>query len=270
MSIVWEDYRDREQSAILDSTVMDFYAHRLDLGNGGYDPNWSTTSDGVPVCVRTGAKAQGPVIVGTTYGAYIAWTDYRNSAGYPGYRNRDVYVQYLLSATGSFPAGYNWTTNGIVAHQPNPCPAMGDSCNQQNPDITLDYAIRTPLQGYGAIVAYEDDRADEWQIFADDIGADGSNLWGFDLHVAPNVGGAGGGGNQLDPRIASTGLPGDPNLGAVVTWRDERNWVNAKSDIYAQRVTHLGAPLWATTGLALCTALEEQRRQRIAVKESVN
>jgi hypothetical protein len=264
--IVWEDYRDRHRSSILDSTVMGIYAHRLYLGNGGYDPNWSTTSDGVPVCARTNAKAQGPRIVGTTDGAYITWTDYRNSAGYPGYRNRDVYVQYLLAATGSFPAGFNWMANGINATMPNPCPVLADSCNQQNPDITLDYSIRTPLQRYGAVVAYEDDRADTWQIYADNIGADGSNLWGYDLQIAPNASGADNGGNQFDPRIATTGSSGDPYLGAVVTWRDERNWVTSKSDIFAQRVSHLGVSLWATTGLAVCTAIEQQRRQRIAVQ----
>ncbi|MDX9759152.1 MAG: T9SS type A sorting domain-containing protein [Bacteroidota bacterium] len=264
--IVWEDYRDRHNSAILDSTVMDIYAHRLYLGNGGYDLNWSTISNGVPVCVRTGAKAQGPRIAGTTDGAYVTWTDYRNSAGYPGHGNRDVYVQYLLSATGSHPAGSYWAANGINVTIPNPCPSRADSCNQQNPDITLDYSIRTPRQRYGAVIAYEDDRDDAWQIFADNIGADGSNLWGNDLQIAPNTGGANNGGNQFDPRIATTGSPGNPYLGAVVAWRDERNGATSKSDIFAQRVTHVGVPLWTVTELPVCTAIEEQRRQRIAVQ----
>ena len=264
--IVWEDFRARQGAPITDTTTSEIYAHRISLTNGLLDGNWSSQPDGVPVCAGTNAIARDVCIVGTTDGAYMAWTDYRNSSGYPHYHNRDVYIQYMLTGTGSYPSGYNWVTNGISVTVPHPCPAWNDTCDQQHPDITLDYAGRTQLRKYGAIVVYEDNRDDPWQIYADNIGADGSNLWRYDLAVAPN---ATSGGDQLDPRIGSTGSAGMPHLGAVVTWRDDRDWLSTGWDIYAQRITHLGASAWASAGLAVCTAAETQRRQRIAVRDDL-
>jgi hypothetical protein len=259
--IVWEDFRDRHDSPINDTTVMDIYAHRIILSSGQLDANWSANPDGVPVCVRTGQRARGPRIAGTTDGAYITWTDFRNSTGYPNYYNRDVYIQYLLASTGSHPSGYNWVSNGINVTVADPCPERENQCNQQNPDIVVDFSVATQLNRYGAIVAYEDDRSDPWQIYADNIGADGSNRWGYDLHVAPHLQA-----DQVDPHIASTGSSGNPNLGAVVTWQDTRNGMYTQ-DLYAQLITPDGyygqAHNWSQSGEAVCTADRVQRRPRI-------
>src|SRR5262249_1847970 len=43
----------------------------------------------------------------------------------------------------------------------------------------------------------------------------------------------------------------DGSGGAIVTWMDGRS---GNSDIYAQRGTALGVPLWTANGVALCTA----------------
>jgi hypothetical protein len=173
--VVWEDFRDRHDSAVNDTTVMDIFAHRLLLDNGHLDTNWSANPDGVPVCVRTGQQARGPVIAGTTDGAYIAWTDYRNSTGWPNYRNTDVYVQYLLSATGTYPSGYSWVANGIDVTDPDPC-GGAPNCDQINPDIALDYSVNTQRERYGVFVVYEDFRPTDWRIFSSHIGADGVQL----------------------------------------------------------------------------------------------
>jgi hypothetical protein len=261
--IVWEDYRDRWRSEILDTTVMDIYAHRIILSNGQLDANWSSNPDGVPVCARTGQRARGPRIAGSTDGAYITWTDFRNSTGHPNYYNRDVYIQYLLVSTGSHPAGYNWVGNGVNVTIANPCPAWENQCDQQNPDIVLDFSVGTQRNRYGAIVVYEDNRIDPWQIFADNIGADGSNRWGFDLHVAENLQA-----EQVDPHIASTGSGGTPHLGAVVTWQDTRNLMYTEEDLYAQLITPAGNYGWSQSGEAVCTADLVQRRPRIAASGS--
>jgi hypothetical protein len=257
--IVWEDFRSRHNSPVTDTTVSEIYAHRIILSTGMLDANWSGAPDGVPVCTGTDANARDVCIVGTTDGAYISWTDYRNSAGYPSYANKDVYVQYLLSATGSYRPGYNWVQNGVRIAWADP---YGNE--QQTPDITLDYVRRTGLHAYGALVVYEDSRNDAWQVFANNIGADGSDLWQMDLSVAPYAYSSFD--HQWEPKIAATGVPGNAHLDAVVTWRDERDNNLQTGDIYAQRISHTGARLWALSGLPVCTAAEEQKRQRIAAK----
>jgi hypothetical protein len=256
--VVWEDFRDRHDSAVNDTTVMDIFAHRLLLDNGHLDTNWSANPDGVPVCVRTGQQARGPVIAGTTDGAYIAWTDYRNSTGWPNYRNTDVYVQYLLSATGTYPSGYSWVANGIDVTDPDPC--GGDPiCDQINPDITLDYSVNTQRERYGVFVVYEDIRLDAWRIFSSHIGADGVQLHS-DLALAPvqNVS------RQRNPRIAPLGVIGKPYLGAAVTWEDNRDAQSSRQDIYSQRVTIDNARGWSLLGEPVCIAARDQRRPRIA------
>ena len=263
--IVWEDYRHRSTGPVTDSTVCELYAHRLVLSTGLRDGNWSSQPEGVPVCVQTLAIARDVCIVGTTDGAYIAWTDYRNSNGYPAYKNRDVYMQYLLSQSGSYPAGASWQANGINVTAPNPCPVFNDSCDQQHPDIALDFAQRTAYGKYGAIVVYEDNRADPWQIYSDNIGADGTNLWGYDLRVATSPVQ-----NQHWPRVASTGVEGDPRHGVVIAWEDYRNYYSPQRiDVFAQNVTLLGVRAWDTTGVALCTADSSQSRVRIAARDDL-
>jgi hypothetical protein len=58
------------------------------------------------------------------------------------------------------------------------------------------------------------------------------------------------GGDQDYPTSVS-----DAAGGAIVTWVDYRN---GSGDIYAQRISANGAPLWTTEGVALCTAAGDQ------------
>jgi hypothetical protein len=258
--IVWEDFRDRHDSPINDTTVMDIYAHRIILSSGQLDANWSANPDGVPVCARTGHRAKGPVIVGTTDGAYIAWTDYRNSSGWPNYWDTDVYALYVLSGTATYPNGYSWTTNGIDVTDPDPCGGSAN-CSQRNPDITLDYSVNTQLDRYGVFIVYEDLRRDAWRIFASHIGADGTQLQS-DLEV----GVLGGASNQLNPRIAAMGATGRPYIGAAVTWEDDRDYQGTRWDVYAQNVTLNMQHGWTNSGEPVCTAGQNQLRPRIAAR----
>ncbi|MCC6653035.1 MAG: hypothetical protein IT348_17910 [Candidatus Eisenbacteria bacterium] len=56
---------------------------------------------------------------------------------------------------------------------------------------------------------------------------------------------------QTDPVSVSDGAGG-----TIITWRDYRGGTNY--DIYAQRVSSAGVPLWTTGGVALCTAPWDQ------------
>ena len=57
--------------------------------------------------------------------------------------------------------------------------------------------------------------------------------------------------DQTVPAAASDGAGG-----AIVLWRDVRNGVDA--DVYVQRVSAAGAPLWTAGGVALCTQPGDQ------------
>ena len=60
---------------------------------------------------------------------------------------------------------------------------------------------------------------------------------------------------QDAPTIVSDGAGG-----AIVTWLDHRNGtVFSNADIYAQRVSAAGVPLWTADGVALCTAAGNQQ-----------
>ena len=57
--------------------------------------------------------------------------------------------------------------------------------------------------------------------------------------------------NQISPMIVPDGAGG-----AIVTWHDYRSGSNY--DVYAQRVSVAGVPLWTTDGVALSTAAADQ------------
>jgi hypothetical protein len=59
-----------------------------------------------------------------------------------------------------------------------------------------------------------------------------------------------------------TGAVSDGSGGIIVVWRDDRG--GAESDLYVQRVSVAGVPLWTANGLALCTAPGDQIESVIA------
>ncbi len=61
---------------------------------------------------------------------------------------------------------------------------------------------------------------------------------------------------QEHPRIVADGAGG-----VIATWYDQRNAFGF--DIYAQRVSAAGVPLWTADGVALCTAASVQEHPRI-------
>ncbi|MEK9136324.1 MAG: T9SS type A sorting domain-containing protein, partial [Bacteroidota bacterium] len=58
---------------------------------------------------------------------------------------------------------------------------------------------------------------------------------------------------QAYPNLVSDGVGG-----AIITWRDSRNYAVTGVDIYAQRVDSAGNILWTTNGVAVCTATGNQ------------
>ena len=125
----------------------DVYAQRVDASGNVL---WS--ADGVPLSTASGAQTELSAISDGWGGAIVAWKDTRGGT--------DIYAQ-RVNATGS-PV---WTADGV--------PVSVATDLQETPALAADGA-------FGAIVAWEDRRIGEWDVFAQRI--DGCR---------PAIGGAG-------------------------------------------------------------------------------
>jgi hypothetical protein len=173
----------------------------------------------VPVCTATGDQMNVASASDGAGGVIVTWHDPRNGT-------TDIYAQ-RISADGVA----QWQADGVAL-----CTAID---GQHNPVIVPDGAG-------GAIVAWLDLRGlAGYDIFAQRISASGTVLWrpnGVALCTAT--------GSQISATIAS-----DSAGGAIVTWEDYRD---GNGNIYAQRISAGGTPMWAAEGVALCTAIGTQ------------
>ena len=205
--VTWQDQR---------SGNYDIYVQRV---NASGIVQW--TPNGVAICTATGDQISPAIVSDGAGGAIVTWQDGRN-----GTSNYDIYVQ-RVNASGVV----QWTTNGVAV-----CTSLG---NQQYPAIVSDGLS-------GAIVAWQDQRSGNWDIYAQRVFASGG------VGVADNgVAVCAAAGDQTLPTIASDGAGG-----AFVTWQDFRN---GNYDIYAQRVNAVPAVQWTANGVALCTATGHQQ-----------
>jgi len=251
----------------------DIFAQRVDA-NGIM--KW--TGEGAPVCTSSFADEVNPRPVSDGEGgAVIAWEDDRFSYS-------SVFVQRIDSL-----GAIKWIVNGVAV--------CGADSSQANPMITSDNAE-------GAVIAWEDNRSGQHNIYAQRVDSLGSLLWGsggipvdlkgsiknrprifsgpagrtafawedtlggsWDIY-AQRVDGIGllewtGDGapavanvaNQLRAEIVPDGLGG-----LVAAWEDYRG---ADCDIYAQRLTSLGAPGWVPDGIAVSKAPGDQRNLKL-------
>ena len=92
----------------------------------------------------------------------------------------------------------------------------------------------------GTIIAWQDNRSGNRDIYAQRLNAAGIPQWSTDgvaICTASN--------DQDSPQLVSDG-----SGGAIITWVDNRN---SNTDIYAQRVNSSGLVQWTTNGVAICT-----------------
>lgn len=267
--IVWEDFRTGYG-------YSELFAHRLILASGVLDPAWSGTPDGVSVCVGTGASASHPRIVGTGEGAYIVWEDARNKTVDAWNDNRDIYLTYLLSATGMPPQ----QGCQLAVWQANGNQVTTDTSAQRKPEIALDNVWRSycgvpGVDQLGALIVYEDDRPHSpgnpvWNLYAQDWGRDGLAVGIMnELALAPFPAG------QSNVRLATTGgVPGGsvgfgvPCYGVVAVWEDERNDpTNHTTDIYAQLIDPDNTPFlkYGSSGYPVCLSTGGQHAPAVAV-----
>lgn len=198
----------------------DIFVQRIDAsGATRWMPN------GVVMCAEAGVQGSPRIVSDGAGGAIVTWYDYR--AG-----NWDIYAQ-RVDASGAA----QWAIGGVVL-----CAAAGD---QYYPQIASD--------GFGgAIVTWYDNRAGNYDIYAQRVNAEGEALWVADGKAVCTVAGT-----QSNPRIVYDG-----SSYAIVTWMDYRA---GNYDIYAQRISRVsGTVKWLPIeGVALCAAVGLQRYPEI-------
>jgi hypothetical protein len=153
-------------------------------------------------------------------GAIVAWIDGR-------FGNSDLFARRVNSLGAP-----QWTADGVAL--------CTQSSNQANEVIVSDGAG-------GAVIAWEDLRGGNFDIYARRINSAGTAQWtadGVALCTQP--------GDQHNSAIVADGTGG-----AIVAWVDLRVGIDA-ADLYAQRITGAGSISWAADGVALCTATGDQ------------
>ena len=161
-------------------------------------------------------------------GAIIAWNDIRG-----GGVNDDIYAQ-RVDNTGTV----LWTHNGV--------PVAATALDQRDVVLTDDNMG-------GAILAWDDYRASNWDVYAQRLDADGSSQW-----TVNGTGVATGASRQSQAAIASDG-----SGGAIIVWRDDRDSGVTGFDIYAQRIDSSGSALWTPSGVLITNAADTQQYPRI-------
>jgi len=176
----------------------------------------------LPVSVAANSQTHPVAVSDGSGGMIVVWEDSRSGS-------YDLYAQ-RISADGVA----LWAANGVAL-----CTATND---QFYPSIASDGLG-------GAVVAWHDERtpANVVDIYAQRINSNGVVQWtanGVPVCVHPEV-------QDLPQVVTSTGG------GAIVVWQDLRG-TGPSYDVYAQRLSGVGAPQWAANGAVVCGAVGNQ------------
>ncbi len=206
--ITWMDFRSGSNG--------DIYAQRID-SNGVVQ--W--TGNGEEICTDVNDQYYPQICSDGAGGAIIAWVDHRNGIG-----NYDIYAQYINSD-----GEVQWTDNGVTI-----CTATD---YQEKIQVCRDGAG-------GAIIAWEDERDGNKDIYLQHIASNGVPQWlvdGVAICTADY--------DQQDLQIYSDRLGG-----AIIVWEDFRSPTNL--NIYAQHINLNGTIQWTNNGKPICTASQNQ------------
>ena len=187
--------------------------------------NGMWTTDGIAICTQD--SSFNPTIVSDgSGGAIIAWESYRGST------TTDIFAQRVNSS-----GAIQWTLNGV--------PVSVVVFNQDTISMVSDGLG-------GAILTWQDYRSNNGfaDIYAQRINSSGAGLW-----TANGVSVCNQAASQLGPKLINDG-----SGGAFITWYDNRA---GNYDIYTQRISSGGAPMYTTNGVATCTAATDQLKPDI-------
>ena len=214
--VVWQDCRN--------GVNFDIYAQRVDPSGALH---W--TAGGVALCTAGDSQLRPQAIPDGAGGAIVTWYDYRSVT--PSSGSADIYAR-RINASGT----PQWVANGVMLYD-------ADIGEQVLPNITSDGAG-------GAIVAWQDSRNGNYDIYAQRIDGTGARLW--DPTTATQVCGIQDQANPAPNGQYSPVLCTDGAGGAIIAWHDQRKGSNVDADIYAQRVGSGGATMWTTNGVGMC------------------
>lgn len=273
--IVWEDYR---------TPIADIYVQRIDK-NGFV--KWAT--NGLGACTNAVDQISPSITEDGKSGAIVAWSDFRSGT------SLDIYAQ-KIDSNGTA----QWTTNGIIVTSKSikeqgakitsdgnggvfvvweqmdamgvwdiwaqhinasgvvtwatgGIPVCGTVANRINPRVQED--------GKGGIfVVWQDYRSGaNYDIYAQRINVSGTLLWGsagIAVCTATNT--------QSEPKID----PKENTGGVYVCWVDKRNGVDY--DLYAQLIDSSGNAKWATNGVVVTAATNNQSAPDIVSSRTIN
>lgn len=178
-------------------------------------------NNGVVVCASANSQINPKMALDNSGAIVIAWQHYNTGAGY------DVYAQRVNSS-----GAVQWTANGItVCAQPN---------NQSAIDMTSEDITD------GVIISWKDARnPTNVNIYCQKVDFSGNRIWTANGVLISNASR-----NQINPNIV-----GDGNGGGIVVWQDS---IAGIWDVYAQRISSLGAAVWASGGVAVGIAADNQ------------
>ncbi len=210
--IVWEDQRP--------GTTYDVYAQRIDSqGN----PLWTT--NGVLVNGSSNDQTTPRAVSDGAHGVIVCWVDTR-------FGGQDIYAQ-RLNASGT----RLWAVNGV---------AVGAaSGNQTSPCMA-------PDGSGGALIAWQDGRSGNWDIYAQCLDRLGTALWRSNGAMVCSLATSA----QLGPHIID-----DRMGGAFIAWTDQRP--GTYYDVYAQRILSNGTASWTANGRVVCDAAYDQGATQI-------
>jgi hypothetical protein len=204
----------------------DIYVQKLDIKGM---PVW--TANGSSLISGYGGQFDPKVISDGEQGAYMIWRTTPNS-----------FQSYTLHAQRINNNGNNlWGSSGITV-QSNLGTTISPAINADESD---DLLITWQLALTGV--------PNSMDIYAQKINEAGEIQWGANgLLICPTSGR-----NVLGSRIIS-----DQKGGAFISWSDNRDDIS-NFDVYAQRVSSDGTPLWAANGIPICTKAESQNTKHI-------
>lgn len=152
-------------------------------------------------------------------GAFIIW-------------NESIYVRAQhVTATGLIAAG--WPSGGLT---------IGGGLGSAFPS-----AIASDGAG-GVFVTWDDYRSGNSDVYGQHVSGNGTLSWaatGAPICTAADA--------QYSSRICV-----DRAGGMIVTWQDQRTLGGTSYDVYAQRISSAGSPLWTANGVAVCALANAQ------------
>jgi hypothetical protein len=209
--ITWHDYRS--------GAGEDVYAQRV---SGAGLPLWQP--NGIPVSAGTGTQWYPKIAADGAGGAVIAWSDGRVSSA-----DNNIYAQRLDGAGKAL-----WAKDGV--------PVCEAAQNQEKPALVM--------TAQGPLLAWNDSRNGNIDIYAQKIKLDGTPLWAKDgvaVTLAPF--------NQINPQLAADGAGG-----GIVVWTDNRE---EESAIYTQKIGSDGKTNWEENGRLLAKSPAKQENPAV-------